>query len=143
LESDCVDGKKSKVKVILTGPGLGLGATDITLSQSSVKLKDSLPFVNPIVFNNSSLNGGFFASASFSPGQTSQSRLGQTPVGGSGKDDGYGAAAISFGDVGGMGSVTFPLRAPEKTLAVLGPEPDLHQKPHRDSRRLMLLTTWK
>jgi len=67
-------------------------------------MRDSLSFVDPTVFNNPSLEGGFLASAAYSVPPTAGQRLGQTLGGGSGNaPDGFGCTAVRLGDAGGKG----------------------------------------
>ncbi len=104
LKSECVNGQRGVATVVLAGPGIGVGLFDFSFSSSDVYLKDSLSFVDPMMFNEPSLDGGFIASAGLSFGTTPGQELGRR-VGGAPPNSptGFGCAAIRLGNAGGSG----------------------------------------
>ncbi len=105
LKSKCVNGERGVATVLLAGPGFGFGVTDFSFSSSDVELEDSLEFVDPMVFNDPSLDGGFIASFGAAMGPTAGGQLGQLLGGASpdGVTGGFGCAAIRLGNAGGKG----------------------------------------
>lgn len=104
LKSECIDGKRGIATVLLTGPGIGVELTNFSFSSSDVDLEDSLDFINPMVFNDGSLDGGFIAAAGAALGPTPQGQLGLL-LGGAAPNSpsGFGCAAIGLGNAGGTG----------------------------------------
>jgi len=104
LTSECVNGKQGTATVVLAGPGLGLLGVDLSFTSSDVKLKDSLSDVDPMVFNDPSLSGGFIATAGLSFGASPAVEAGRTIAGAPpNSPTGFGCAAVRLGNAGGAG----------------------------------------
>jgi RHS repeat-associated protein len=114
----CVNGKRGYATVVLAGIGLGGGAGgisfsddsvsggmgDFSFSSSDVTLNDALDFVDPMVFDDRSLTGGFIAGAAFALGSTPAQTLGRSIAGVNvNPPNGKACLAIGLGGAGGMG----------------------------------------
>ncbi len=98
LESECVNGKKMRIKVVFTGVGPGIGI-DTSATQSDVSFTDPFTFINSAAFEGD----GFIAQAGVSWPPTLAIKQGQILAGEPNAPHGGGYSAIRLGNAGSVG----------------------------------------